>query len=254
MALMDEFKEERDKIKNAPFKEKFNYYWGYYKFHAFAVIFGLIFLFVIIRDVTRKQETYLFVAILNCLETSSENAESFLNDYIDYAELEVDKDNYVLFDSSMTLTDMAQNEAEMASNQRMLVYTSTGQIDVILTGSDIFAEYANGEMFYDLRDLLTPDQIEKYSQYFYYVDKSVVEILNSDAAIYNEDGYEEPEIPDPAAPEEMEEPIPVGLFVTDCQKLKDSYAFIGDEYIAMGFMLNSQRLDNLLKFIDYIYE
>ena len=31
MALMDEFKEERESIKNKSFKEKLDYFWCYYK-------------------------------------------------------------------------------------------------------------------------------------------------------------------------------------------------------------------------------
>ena len=255
MPLMDEFKDERAKMKDAPFKEKCKYFWDYYKLHTIATICIIVFLVVLIRDVTRDQETLLYVAILNSIQITQEDADNFLNDYISFAELETDKDHYVTFDSSMYLTEgMGATEAQMASSQRMMVYTTTGQLDIIMGGSDVFDDYANAEMFYDIREILTEEQIEKYSPYFYYVDQKVVEILNSDAAAFNEEGYVAPVIPDPSKPETMEEPIPVGLFVTDCEKLNNSYDFAGRDYTAFGVMLNSTHLDNVLKFIDYIYE
>lgn len=62
-----------------------------------------------------------------------------------------------------------------------------------------------------------------------------------------------PELPDPTKPEEMKEPVPVGIFVTDCKKITDNYYFNGD-YTVLGIMANAPSLDNALKFIDFLFE
>ena len=45
MAVMDEFREERENLKNASFQKKWQYFWYYYKLHV--VIGGFIAFFVI---------------------------------------------------------------------------------------------------------------------------------------------------------------------------------------------------------------
>ena len=40
MAVMDEFKEERERMKSQPFKVRFAYFWDYHKFHVLIAAFG----------------------------------------------------------------------------------------------------------------------------------------------------------------------------------------------------------------------
>ena len=42
MPLMDEFKEERASIKNAPFKKKLRYFWDYYKWHVIITVAAVV--------------------------------------------------------------------------------------------------------------------------------------------------------------------------------------------------------------------
>ena len=43
MAVMDEFKEERERMKAQPFKVRFAYFWDYHKFHVLIAAFVLFF-------------------------------------------------------------------------------------------------------------------------------------------------------------------------------------------------------------------
>lgn len=253
MPLMDEFREERKAIKNAPLKQKLKYFWGYYKVHTIAVICIVTFIIVFIAEASRNQQTHLFVAFLNSTQNSIEKADEFANEYAKFANLKLDRNNYCAFDSSMIIKKKPSNDAEVTSRQRMMVYTTTGEIDIIAAASDVFTEYANGQMFFDLRNYLTEEQIQKYSPYFYYVDQTVVEILNSDAAVFGDEDYVPPEIPDPTKPEDMDNPVPVGLYITDIAKINDTYTFYDGDDIAMGVVLNGKHRENTLKFIDYLY-
>lgn len=250
MAMMDEFKEERAKIKNGTPKEKLTYFWCYYKWHVIVGILAVIFVITVIRDVTNSKDTAFFAAMLNSLSLKQES--TFAQDFAKYAGIDLNEQE-VHMDGTMTITESATDESSVASSQRMMVYTASGELDVLVGGADIFPGYANGDMLYDLRELLTPEQIARYEPYFYYVDRSVVEALEAAETEYNPENPVTVRIPDPAKPEEMEDPIPIGLFVTDCKKLTEEYYFNSD-YIALGVMVNSSNQENSLKFIDFLFE
>ena len=103
-----------------------------------------------------------------------------------------------------------------------------------------------------MREFLNAEQIAKYEPYFYYVDQAIIDEWDEIAANGDPDATY-PDMPDPFLPEEMEQPIPVGLLVTDRDILTDTYYFRGD-YVAVGVMINAPNLENAIKFIDYIFE
>lgn len=250
MALMDEFKEERALIKNAPFKEKLKYFWCYYKWHTIVCILIVAFIISLVHDITTHKDTAFFVTMLNSMQMKEES--TFAQDYADYADIDLNQ-HEILVDTTLNIQEGATDEMSMSSSQRMMVYTAAGELDVIIGGSDIFPDYANGEMFFDLREFFNEEQLAEYEPYFYYVDRPVVEALM--AAQEDPEYVQNPtpfDFPDPSKPEEMEDPVPVGLFVTDCKKLSDEYFFEG-EYSAMGIMGNGQHHEATLKFIEFIF-
>lgn len=250
MPVMDEFREEREKIKNGSFKDKLNYFWCYYKFHTLVTICAVVLLVMLIHDVLTQKETAFFAAMLNSVSLGEDTTESFREDFAEYTEIDLDKYE-VLFDNTINLDDSAAGELATGSSQRLLVYTSAGEIDVIVGGEDIFPDQAKQGMFYDLREILTEEQIARYEPYFYYVDQAYLDLMNSDETY--DLNFAAPEPPDPAKPEEMENPIPVGIFVTDCDKLTDVYYFSGD-YAAAGIMMNSSHVETAIQFIEYLFE
>lgn len=251
MPVMDEFKEEREAIKNGSFQDKLKYFWCYYKWHTIVTICAVILLAVLIHDVTTQKETAFFAVMLNSVSLEEEDVESFQQSFVDYAQIDLDQQE-VLFDNTISFSPDSADEMSVASAQRLLVYTAASELDVIVGGSDIFPKEANQGMFHDLRDVLSEEQLTKYEPYFYYIDQSYVDALE-EAENNLEADITLPEIPDPTKPEEMENPIPVGIFVTDCANLKDTYYF-GGEYSTVGIMVNAPHLENSLKFIDYLFE
>ena len=248
MPVMDEFKEEREQIKNGTFKDKLKYFWCYYKWHTFIGIVAIAFVILLVRDITSQKDNAFFAAMLNSLSQESESP--LISEFADYAQIDLDK-YHVLIDGTMTIEENATDELSVASAQRMMVYTASGELDVIVGGEDIFPNYAYNDMFHDLRDVLSEEQIAKYEPYFYYIDRAVM--ADVETAQDNLEDTVMPELPDPTKPEEMAEPVPVGIFVTDCKKITDNYYFNGD-YTVLGIMANSPSLDNALKFIDFLFE
>ncbi len=252
MAVMDEFKEEREAMKNASFKEKLKYFWYYYKFHTIAVIAVMILVVTLVYDIATQKDTAFFGVMLNSAYVNEEAMSTFQESFVEYAE--IDSETYdVQFDHTINLSESAISEVNASSSQRLLVYTSSAEIDVMVGGADVFPEQANQGMFYDLRDILTEEQIAKYESRFFYVDQAYIDLLDEiyDSSTTTE--IELPEAPEPTKPQEMEQPIPVGIFVTDCEKLTDAYFFVGD-YCVVGVMGNAPHLENAITFIDYLFE
>lgn len=251
MPVMDEFKKERETIKNADFKTKLQYFFYYYKVHTIAVIAAAALIGMLIHDIVTQKDDALFVGMLNCAVLSEDDTAAFVDNYVEYAAIDTEEYNIQL-DTTLYFNQDTLTEITMSASQRLLVYTSAEELDVIIGGSDIFPAQAEQGMFHDLRDILSKEQLIKYEPYFYYVDQAVIDetyALAEELSI--EESY--PEMPAPTKPEEMEDPVPVGLFVTDCKRLTDTYYFNGD-YSVIGVMVNAPHVENSVKFIDYIFE
>jgi len=250
MPLMDEFKEEREALKNADLKTKWDYFWEYNKTKVFIIgIFAFLIIGYLYSVVTQKEDA-IFVALLNSVPGSEESIAKLEDEFAAYAEIDTDKYD-MMFDTSVTLSSSGLGQAVSESVQRMTAYIASGKIDVIVGGSDLFATEANQNIFADLRTILSEEQIAAYEPYFYYVDQAHIDKVNT-AEHLLDITQELPEAPDPTKPEEMEKPIPVGLFVTDLPKLSDAYYFTGD-YTALGVLVNAPHQETALAFVDYLF-
>ena len=219
MAVMDEFKEERALIKGQPFKKRFEYFWEYYKWHVFAVACIAFFITSYVYNIVTAKEDMLTVALIDC-NSDEASAEDYTNELIDLMGLDP-KEQTVTLDNSFFLSSadtMSYSIAEV-----FYVKIAAGDIDVVLSPEDTFNRYVQNDIFVDIRDFLSPEQIEFYQDSFYYVDYAVIE---------SEDTYEtdlvETEFVDTAnhrSPENMEKPIPVGIYVTGTEEFQSKYYF-----------------------------
>lgn len=251
MPLMDEFKEEREALKNADFKTKLKYFWDYYKLHTIIGTCIVIFVVTMTYSVVTTKDYAFFAAMVNSTAVVPEDIAAFKEDYMAYAQ--IDPDEYeVQMDNTLMYKKTPTSELEVNASQRLMIYTSAGQLDAMVCGSDSFPHQASQGIFYDLREILTEEQLAKYEPYFCYVDQAIIDARNEIPTTGELDEIY-PEAGDPRKPEEMENPIPVALFVTDCKKLTDTYYFEGD-YIAVGVVANTTRLENAVKFIDFLFE
>lgn len=247
MAAMDEFKEQREKIKTASMKEKTAYYWYYYKWYVFAVIAAIALLGSWIYNVASQKETALFVAMLNSGTVDDEN--TLEQDFADYANINTEEYD-IVFDTTMNISPTATDELSTSSSQRMMVYTSTGELDAIIGGDDIFPAYAYNGMLCDIRTILSEEQQRTYEPYFYYIDGAIVAAIEE--AQEKMESADITELPDPAKPELMEDPIPIGIFVSESKTLSDCHVFLGAP--ALGVPSGTSRQENVAKFVDFLFQ
>lgn len=251
MAVMDEFKEQRESLKEKSAKEKWNYFWDYYKIHVFVVIGVLVFGGILIKDIVTSKDIAFYAALLNSFP--SEQEEEFMDGFGELAG--IDLNEYEVFlDTSLRFDMNNYDPSSMAATQKLLAMVSAGEIDVIVADRDTFANYASNEMFGDIRAHLTPEQITDLESHFFYYDYGLPEEEIDYNAIANSEPVDYTDTVDRRNPEEMIDPIPVGIFLDDDLKtqLVDAGFYGAESEILFGIVGNSQNTAYSQAFLEWL--
>jgi len=250
MKLREQIRKERKEFfANATPKEKFNYikeYYGLYIMSAIVVIGFAI--YITVQALTDPEP------ILNGLFINSYNHENSMvvtelgDDYM--KDRDINTSEYeVSFGSGLTIIE-DDPMASYESNQAIVVQISAGSVDFIVGPRDGMSTYAYDELFVDLSTVLSDEQIEKFKPYFLYIDNAVVRKKQEIDSL--EEATDIP-IPDPSKPEEMEEPIPVYIDLSQSKRLENVYGNAIDKMV-YGIAFNAPYTENAIDFLEYVME
>lgn len=251
MAVMDEFREEREALKNADFKTKWQYFLDYYKWWVIGIATGLAFVISIIYSNLTAKDNALFGYFLNTYAIE-ENTPSLITGFaetagIDLAEYEIMLDNSLRFE-----TTSGYDENTYTASQKIMVTIAAGDVDFLAADEQAFNSYGTTDTFHDLRDIYTEEELEKYKDYIYYVDMEVIRENEAVVEAGNFEGYVPP-VYDHLVPEEMTDPVPIGFCIQDCPKLAGTYYFRTGN-VPLGIVANTKRLDVAKQFVEYLFE
>lgn len=220
MAVMDEFKEEREALKNAPLSTKLKYFWDY---NRGKVILGIILLLIaggfISAQLTKKEQVVSGV-FLNCFEQEYILGE-FSDEFLQENEFNPKKqETYFVTDLPYMVGEKAA-DANMDVNQALYVYASSGVMDFIVSDPDTMDDLAKKYFFIDLRDVLTEEESKALETYF--------------VTYENEEGEE----------------VPILINIGKNEKMQKAY---GEEYenLQMGVMIDHAHPENMNILIDYL--
>lgn len=248
MPVMDEFKEEREALKHGTPKEKLSYFVYYYKWHVIVAVCAIIAVAVLANQLLTRKDTALYIALINGVDITSEEPEG--NSFPEYAGVDTEKSS-VIYDTSMLIDFTSMQQISITSAQKFVVYLSAAEMDIVISGENIIQKYAHNGTFYDLTKFLSAEQLEKYSPYFYYIDYAVMEQINAAQSAYDYDFV--PEYPDPTKPEDMKQPVPIGIYVDGCPALTDRFIFSNSESgIILSVIANTARPEITSRYIDYL--
>lgn len=248
MPVMDEFREEREAIKNGTREQKYQYFKDYYRTPLIIAIIAIVIVGAFIYQYVSHKETAFYALMLNC-SAYPEN-DWFLEEYADKAGISLDEYEITL-DSAVYLDLNSTFEDSQIASQKIATYSGAGHVDVMMGGGDEFAYYANNVTFKDLRDILTEEQLAKYEPYFYYFDEAILEELSQETMVGGDTSTLS--LPDPKNPDAMERPVPVALYIDSSTKLSEAYYFKNaEDGIAIGIFANAPHPENIQTFIDYI--
>lgn len=243
MPVMDEFREEREAIKHGTFQQKYQYFKDYYRIPVIVALLTIVLIGSLIYSFVTHKDSEFYAAMLNCLPY--EKNEWLMEEYVQYAGIDLDEYS-VIFDTSIYYRLNSNDADSYAAAQKLFTYSGAGALDVMLGGGDEFAFFANSSMFLDLRTVLSEEQLRKYQPNLYYIDASLID-PNATEPLAPSD------YANPKAPEDMENPMPVAVFVESSEKLTTAYYFQNaDDGIALGIYGNSPHTENAVALIDYL--
>lgn len=245
---MDEFKDERKNMKDAPLKKRINNFWYYYKWYIIGGLAGLFILSTLVKDILNNKDYALYGIFVNAY-VNTEDTTPFTDNFVEYSG--IDTDNYNVFMDFSFRMGLEMDEAGLSTSQMIMVYSAAQDLDVIAMDTMNFNKYAYSNTFMDLRDCLTAEELAKYKDSIYYIDEAV--LLKIEQAKESVDLDFTIPYPDHTKPEDMENPIPVGLTLNDSKVFNEYYTFAGEEGF-VGIVTNTKRVENSVSLIKYLFD
>ena len=254
MALKEALQKEKELTKemtqDMTMKQKLLYFWDYYKWHFMVAVGAVALIIYLVVHYINLKEELLFATMVNfsAIETKE---EEFKKAFIEFAG--IDADNYtVQIDDDVSIGLGMSLGTAYGGQDVMAAYIGAEQLDVLCTCDNVFFDYAYENNIMALSYYMSDEEIEKYSDRLYYVDGVVVDGYTN--AIKNMDYDYSAEAPSPDKPEDMENPIAVGIFVDDSPWLNDCYKCQDEEaeHFVVGVIGNSHRAELAKVFIEFL--
>lgn len=248
MAVMDEFREEREAVKNGTPKQKLSYFWNYYKWHVIISVCVIACVTSFVYQLVTRKDTGLYCIFLNNWTVSEDSAEAYLQGFADFAGIDTNEYDITL-DNSLYLSSDLLDESSYATVQKMAVLVAASEIDVLAADQDAFEYYAYMDYLTDLRTVLSEEQLAAFEPYLYYVDRKVIE--DKDEANSNNEDYVLP-YPNPLQPGAMEDPVPVGIYLDAAtEEFSENYVFTS-KLAVIGIIANTTRPEQSSAFLSYV--
>ena len=263
MAVRDEIRQQRQKLKGQGFKAHFEYFWEYYKIHTIVAIVAIILVVTLVRDIANRKPYALYSLFVN---NQGMDTQTMLQDgFAEYAGIDTSKEN-VLVDTSSNYIGSTIDTSTVATSEKIMALIAAKELDVFVTDSGTAYHYASQETFMDLREVYTKEELEAMADKLFYVDQAYADYLASEeytTYITNgkfdpnnkyavmADKYNETFQYDDMDPSEMDDPVPVGIKLDGSEALSECGAYPGMTPVA-AIVVNSERIDTSKKFIEYL--
>ncbi|MBO4900155.1 MAG: hypothetical protein J5509_07675 [Lachnospiraceae bacterium] len=260
--IWEETKKQGSKMKGRPLSEKIAYFWEYYKIHTLVGATVLILVISLVHAWATSKDYILSIVMVNSIAAQIDDIDtnwiSDLNERIEY-----DPKKYEIYlDTTMLLGQGSESaNQEYANLQKLAAMISAQSIDIFIADTESFERYAQNEYMYDLRNIYTEEELQKYSDILYYTDAATFSDYSSDVdpnAYPDQSVY----IVDHHDPDSMKDPVPIGFFADDTTVVGSSgaYAYLNPDDMfqghpkegVIGIMINTPRLDNAKIGIDYL--
>lgn len=255
--ISDEIREQTKKFKDMSLKEKWEYFWEYYKINVIVIVIVASFVISMVYNFVTAKD-YCFNGML--LNASMMDQEKIAAEFAEYAGL--DTDTYECYiDAASTLSYQNPSEYELATSQRIVALIQSRELDGMVFDAEVFYNYAFNQVFMDLREVYTEEELAAYEGRIYYIDNAEIrraeEAEQATGESYTLNSLTPEEVIEEAQthrdPSTMEEPIPVGIFVDDSPFAEKSKAYLGVVPI-YGISSTSQRVEVSKQFLDFLFD
>lgn len=247
MTIFEHIKKQHANIKDRPKEERWQYFLDYYKWHAVSLLLAIALLIQGVVSIVNRKEVVFSGILLNCVISIDD--DDFLQGFYDYADINSQKQQAAFY-TDIILTEK-NNKNDINAFQRIMAGIATKDTDFIVGQQENFrlCAYNTSRIFVDLREFLDEDTLENFSDRLYYVDGAVIEKLSVPVGELVDTNII---YPNPTKPEAMEDPIPVGIDVSDRKDFQEAYYF-PDTALYLGVIANTPRTELTKQFIAYLF-
>lgn len=220
-SMHDEIREQNAKLKDAPFREKAAYFKEYYLKTTIVAAIAAIFVVYLAYSILTAPSDTAFAAFFYNDTGDSSNTE-LIDGFVEYMDIDT-KEHDAYIDATMNYSSDASDYDAYMGIEKAMAVLSTGELDVIVGDTDTLDYFARSECLHDITTILPDDLLAQFEDKLYYAKSG-----------------------------ENAELIPVGVYVADSPKLNQYYYYVDREPI-LGFVINSNSIDNAIAFLRYIY-
>lgn len=168
-SVHDEVKEQQQKLKGKPFKEKWAYFWEYYKIQTIVVIAVLAFAGNLIYTFATRKDTVMEVAFVNCYMNTEVDSDTMIADFEQYADIDtssdcaaINRDMYVDYENS--------DQYSYANMQKIIAMISGKTLDALITDDTYMDHNLEAGLFCDLHQYFTDEELAQYGDQVIYKD------------------------------------------------------------------------------------
>ncbi|MDO4284990.1 MAG: hypothetical protein Q4C60_06600 [Eubacteriales bacterium] len=279
MAISDEIREQRQKLKGQGAKAHLSYFMTYYKYPTLAAIAVIAMVISIVHSIATNKPSAISAIFLNASNPELTSGSEWIDaSFCEYAGIDTEEYSVTIDTSSYLTPGGATSQMEMGTTEKIMAYAAAKDLDVLMADPYNFQNYAKSEMYIDLRTVLTEEQQEKYEPYYYYVDGALydadVDLTASEetadtgattqeeaeaAALFDDSvtqeliAREQKDVYVSPDPSEMEDPIPVGVIMTDAPYLS-SIELYGNTVPVLGIVASSERTETAVLMLEYLWD
>lgn len=248
MKIADYIKNEYKKVAEKPLRERWEYFWEYYKWPVLAVVLAVVLLVQGIAGVVNKKDIVFSGFVLNSRLVPDDS--EFLQGFYDYAGIDSGSQETAFY-CDITLND-GNSKNDITAFQRIMAGIATKEADFVVGQAVPFrlCAYNTGKIFLDLREFFDEETLALFADRLYYIDGAVLTIL--DAPLGEQMDMSAVEYPDPTKPDDMEDPIPVGIDISSCEAFRSAY-YLTDASLYLGVIANTPRTELALQLIEYLF-
>lgn len=263
MSVIEDIREQQKKALNEmTLKEKLSYFWYYYKVHLLVAVAVIVLIVTFVNQYRNHKDYAFYATFVNATYNDYTLNDTWSEEFAEYAGIDTDEYS-VYIDNSIQLSEMSSSQYAIANQEKLVALMQAGSVGAFVADTETFESYAQFQYFANLEDILTPEQIEKYKDYFYYTDAAAFDsdedtLMSEEAqnAIYAK-------VINHNDPSTMEQPIAVGFYVGDTDKMQSSgcydyltendYSFQGYPSEAiLGIPVTYEDTNTAIAFLEYL--
>ena len=142
------------------FKQRIEYFWDYYRFHALVIIFCIVFFcYFLFPLLVPKKHAIFSLAIIDSTQSAKENSSTLSNDLVSYLGRDTASD-VIHIDTSGGTYDTSSSSTIKLS----ILLSSVGENDLIICNSNLYEQYNSKGAFMSLSDIsdsLSPEALSE---------------------------------------------------------------------------------------------